>query len=138
MKKIFSKQDPEHLLAVINKKESITNERTDLAGAWEPLQGSTKKLKAGDRFKPHRHNSLIRETDITQEAWIILEGKIKITLYDLDDSLFFEEELGSGDCLLTFRGGHTFEVLENDTLLYEFKNGPYLGVEADKTLINES
>ncbi len=135
MKKIFSKHDPERLLAVINKKENITTERIDLAGAWEPLQGSAKKLNAGEKFKPHRHNPLTRETHVTQEAWIVLEGKIKITLYDLDDSLFFEEELHSGDCLLTFRGGHTFEVLENDTLLYEFKNGPYHGVEADKTLI---
>ena len=32
-------------------------------------------------------------------------------------------------------GWATFEVLEKDTIIYEFKTGPYLGVELDKVFI---
>lgn len=135
MKKIYSKIEPERLLAVINKITDINLERVDLAEENEPLQGSAKKLKKGERFKPHRHNVLHRETSLTQEAWVVIKGGILVSLYDLDDTFFYEEVLEEGDCILNFRAGHTFETLKDDTILYEFKNGPYMGVEADKTLI---
>ena len=137
MKKIYSKIDPECLLSVLIKKKDITSERTDLAPDIEPLQGSTKKLKKGDKFNPHTHNYLPRQTHTTQEAWIVIEGEILISLYDLNNKLFFQETLNDGDCILNFRAGHTFEVTKEDTLLYEFKNGPYMGVRADKTLIED-
>jgi dTDP-4-dehydrorhamnose 3,5-epimerase-like enzyme len=89
-------------------------------------------------FKPHKHKELIRETNRTQEAWVILSGKIRAKFYDLDDSLILETVLMEGDCAIVFRAGHGFEVLEDNTILYEFKTGPYYGVEADKTFINES
>jgi len=40
-----------------------------------------------------------------------------------------------GDCSITFCGGHNYMCLEDDTLIYEAKTGPYLGVEKDKTFI---
>jgi len=135
MKKIYSKIEPKCLLTVINKLTDINLERIDLADKNEPLQGSAKKLKKGEKFKPHRHNVLHRETSLTQEAWVVIKGEILVSLYDLDDTFFYEEVLEEGDCILNFRAGHTFETLKDDTILYEFKNGPYMGVELDKTLI---
>ena len=55
--------------------------------------------------------------------------------YDLDNSLALEVVLGAGDCAVVYNAGHGFEVLEEDTILYEFKTGPYYGAEADKTHI---
>ncbi len=135
MKKIYSKIEPKCLLTVINKLTDINLERIDLADKNEPLQGSAKKLKKGEKFKPHRHNVLHRETSLTQEAWVVIKGEILVSLYDLDDTFFYEGVLEEGDCILNFRAGHTFETLKDDTILYEFKNGPYMGVELDKTLI---
>ena len=43
--------------------------------------------------------------------------------------------MSSGDCIVSMSAGHSFEVLEDDTLLYEFKNGPYYGTEKDKEFI---
>jgi len=135
MKKIYSKIEPKCLLTVINKLTDINSERIDLADKNEPLQVSSKKLKKGEKFKPHRHNVLHRETSLTQEAWVVIKGEILVSLYDLDDTFFYEEVIEEGDCVLNFRGGHTFETLKDDTILYELKNGPYMGVELDKTLI---
>ena len=135
MKKIYSKVDNECLLSVIIRSDEIESERIDLANPEEPLQASAKKLSEGDRFKPHRHNRLIRQTETTQEAWVVIKGTILVSLYDLNDVFFGQFKLNSGDCILNFRAGHTFEVASEGTLLYEFKNGPYMGVEADKTLI---
>jgi len=45
--------------------------------------------------------------------------------------------LEDGDCLVLFRGGHSLEVLDKNTIMYEFKTGPYFGFEKDKETINE-
>lgn len=137
MEKIYSKVDSNCLLLTLNRKKDITTDRVDLSPAEEYLQCATKKLTKGMNFKPHRHNKLIRETDITQEAWVFLSGKVRAKFYDLDDSLVLDTIMESGDCVIVFKAGHGFEVLEDDTVLYEFKTGPYFGVEMDKTYIGD-
>jgi len=138
MDKIYSKVKKDCLLLTLNRKEDISDNRTDLSPAEEYLQCATKTLTKGMKFKPHRHNKLIRKTDITQEAWIFLSGRVRAKFYDLDDSLILDTELGAGDCVIVFKAGHGFEVLEDDTIIYEFKTGPYFGIEADKTFIKEA
>jgi len=135
MKKIYSEVEKDCLLLTLNKKEDISTNRADLSPAEEYLQCATKKLTKGMKFKPHRHDRLVRKTDRTQEAWVFLSGKVRAKFYDLDDSLVLDTELGAGDCVIVFRAGHGFEVLEDNTTLYEFKTGPYFGVELDKTFI---
>jgi hypothetical protein len=36
---------------------------------------------------------------------------------------------------MTFEGGHTYEALEDDTVVYEYKTGPYQGQESDKIFL---
>jgi cupin fold WbuC family metalloprotein len=132
---IYSKQDESLLLLTINKFAEIDNQRTDLCPDSEFLQISTKRIPKGTTFAPHRHNPLERKTTITQEAWVILEGKIRATFYDLDNTVIEQVELVRGDCAVVYYAGHGFEVLEEGTVLYELKSGPYFGVEKDKTFI---
>ena len=47
----------------------------------------------------------------------------------------YEDILKDGDCSITLYGGHTYEALEEGTLVYEFKTGPYEGQELDKRFI---
>jgi len=136
MEKIYSKKDKEVLLFVISRKSDICNQRMDLCPDNEYLQVSNKMLQKGKSFPPHKHNKLIRTTDITQEAWVFLSGKVLATFWDLDDKIIYKTELSSGDAAVVFRGGHSFEVLEDNTILYEFKTGPYFGQDADKTYID--
>ena len=138
MVSIYSKTEPENLLAIIQEFQDINKERINLTPAGECIQAACKKLKNNVSFKAHRHNPLKRETTMTQEAWVIIAGSIKAVFYDLDDSIICEKILKAGDCAVVFRAGHSFEVLEDNTLLYEFKNGPYYGVELDKKFINEN
>ena len=83
MKKVFSKINNNLLLLAINKKQDIIENRTDICTSEEFLQISTKVLSSGTTFRPHKHLALERNTNITQEAWIILDGKIKATFYEM-------------------------------------------------------
>lgn len=132
----ISKIDPSITLLAINRFEEISDDRKDICDKEKYLQISAKRLKQGDCFRPHKHLNLIRETYITQEAWIILSGSVRASFYDLDNSLIEDIILKSGDCAVVFQAGHSFEVLEENTVLYEVKNGPYFGQERDKTFIS--
>ena len=134
---VYSVVDPDLMLCVINRGDDIGTRRADLSPQDQYLQCATKKLTKGTTFAPHKHNELIRTTNITQEAWVFLRGRVAAKFWDIDDRLIYETELGEGDAAIVFRGGHSFEVLEEDTILYEFKTGPYYGVEKDKTYIEE-
>ena len=136
MSMYYSKKDPDILLLSISRKEDISSDRKDLSPESEFLQCSSKLLSKGISFKPHKHNTLHRETTKTQEAWVFLSGSVLAKFYDVDDSLYLETKLSAGDCAVVFNAGHSFEVLEDDTIIYEFKTGPYYGVEADKTFIS--
>lgn len=133
MEKIYSKIQPGTLLHVINRGEDIASQRQDLSPAEEYLQVACFALSKDKATKPHKHLKQIRTTDITQESWIVISGEIKITLYDLDDKQIKETTLKSGDCLITFRGGHELIALEENTIIYEYKTGPYLGKEKDSS-----
>lgn len=135
--KIFSKIHPQILVASCVLNKDISDYRNDLSPAEEFLQVSARNLKLGIKVNAHKHNPQHRKADLTQEAWIIISGKLKAVLYDLDDSFLAEITMGAGDCIVLFRGGHSLEVLEDDTKFYEFKNGPYNGIESDKQPINQ-
>ena len=93
------------------------------------------KMSEGRTFRPHKHIGMDRKTTITQESWIIIKGSVKVILYDLDDTIISEGILNIGDISITFRGGHNYKILENDTLVYEYKTCPYMGQKLDKTFI---
>ena len=135
---VYSAVEPNLMLCVINRGAEIGTQRADLSPQDQYLQCATKKLTKVTTFAPHKHNELLRTTDITQEAWVFLKGRVAARFWDIDDRLIYETELGEGDAAIVFRGGHSFEVLEEDTILYEFKTGPYYGVEKDKTYIEEA
>jgi|TARA_Y100000310_G_scaffold167546_2_gene167416 cupin fold WbuC family metalloprotein len=136
MEKIYSKIKPELLLHVINKKEEITSQRQDLISEEEDLQVSCFLVSKDKESRPHKHIKQVKTTHTTQESWIVVNGSIKVILYDLDDSIIKEENLKLGDCLITLGGGHKFIALEEDTAIYECKNGPYQGPDKDRTFID--
>lgn len=137
MIEIYSKKEEGLLLhQVITPADLPKIGRLDFTPETEFLQGAIMRLPQ-KTFRAHRHIECIRDSNMTQEAWVIVGGRIIATFYDLDDSHLKEVELRPGDCCITFRGGHNFEVLDEGTLAYEFKTGPYLGREADKVWLDE-
>ena len=136
MEKIYSITNPNILLHLIVKKEDISNQRMHLCPESEYLHLSCGKHKTGQAVRPHKHLEQARQTNITQESWIVTQGAIRGYYYDLDDSLIKVVSLKSGDASLTFRGGHKYDCLEEDTIVYEHKTGPYLGQLKDKEFID--
>lgn len=136
MEKIFSKKEPWLLLHIIHRLTDIDSERNDIAPAEQFLQLSSLKLQAGKTFKPHKH--IIKDgpsRTLAQESWVVIKGKVKCIFYDIDDTVIAEPVLNAGDCSMTFNGGHNYEILEDDSIIYEYKTGPYLGQEKDKQFI---
>ena len=137
MKKIYSKIEPETLLHITNTFEKISG-RTDIAPEEEFLQLASLKLKKNTTFKPHKHIYKQGEKEvIAQESWVIIKGKVKVIMYDLDDKIIHEQILNPGDITMPFRGGHNYIALEEDTIVYEYKTGPYKGQENDKVIIGD-
>ena len=135
MEEIVSK-DGSTLLHKIFRKEDFVESRTDISPEEEYLQLSSLRMNKGKTFKPHKHIIHEKLTDIAQESWVVVRGKVKAILYDLDDQIIREVVLSQGDVSITYRGGHNYLILEDDTLVYEYKTGPYLGQEFDKTFID--
>jgi hypothetical protein len=95
-------------------------------------------MEKGKTFRPHKHIFKNRTRDvIAQESWIVIQGKVKCIFYDLDDTILVEPILNPGDASFTLEGGHNYEILEDNTLVYEYKTGPYEGQALDKTFIGE-
>ena len=135
MKKIFSKTNPEILLHLTTNIDEIKSERKDIAPDNEFLQLAILKMNKGKTFQPHKHIEYKKETDIAQESWFVYKGKVKCIFYDIDDTIIDEVILNEGGISMTFRGGHNYEILEKNTIVLEYKTGPYLGQKLDKTFI---
>ncbi len=135
MKKIYSNVERGKLLHIVLRKEDEQSERTNVVEDKEFLQLAAMRLPAGKTFRQNKHIYCDKSTTIAQESWVVISGKVKAILYDINDSVISEEVLDAGDCSITLYGGHTYEILEDDTLVYEYKSGPYLGIEKDKEFI---
>ena len=138
MKKIYSKVEPTKLLHVVNRLSDITG-RNDIIPEDNFIQCATLKMEKGKTFPPHKH--IIKErhynNQIAQESWVVIKGKVQCIFYDIDDNIIAEPILEAGDASYTLYGGHTYKILEDDTIVYEYKTGPYEGQKLDKVFIDE-
>ena len=142
MKEIFSKLDPEVLLAIIVPFQCFDKPRNEIVPATEFIQGAAIRVMDGDRFRPHKHIFKEFKSDKygstkAQEAWIVLRGVIKVVIYDSNNTIIHSELLKDGDACFLLHGGHTFECFEDYTCVWELKTGPYTGQANDKIFINE-
>ena len=136
MEKIYSKIKPDVLLHIVNRRSDIGQVRVDISPPEEYLQASCFSMPKGKTFKAHKHIKNVRSFEMTQESWIVIEGEVKAILYDLDDTVVKEVILKSGDCSMTFRGGHNYVAMTDNAKVYEYKTGPYLGRDIDKVYLN--
>tara|TARA_B100001248_G_C27355756_1_gene443751 strand:+ start:594 stop:1007 length:414 start_codon:yes stop_codon:yes gene_type:complete len=137
MKKIYSKIQPNKLLHIITSVDEIKSGRIDVVPEEEYLQLAILKMNKGKTFLPHKHIIKEKITDIAQESWLVYEGKVKCTFYDLDDSILDEPIIEKGGISITLRGGHNYLIMSDNTTVLEYKTGPYLGQEFDKQFINK-
>ena len=136
MEKIYSKVETEKLLHVINRLDDI-NGRTEVIPENNFIQCATLKMEKDKTFPPHKHITKDRHytEQIAQESWVVIKGSVKCILFDIDDQIIATPILYAGDASFTLYGGHTYEILEEDTIVYEYKTGPYEGQSLDKKFI---
>jgi hypothetical protein len=131
VRRYMSRKNPERLLHAIVDPSRADKGRVDISPAEEWLQLSVIALDAGGSIRPHTHDvrPLTPQASawVTQEAWFVVRGSIRIRLYDEDHGLLEETTLDAGRMLVTFHGGHSFFGAEEGTLLLECKNGPFTG-----------
>ena len=98
---------------------------------YEPLQASRMQYKQGSEFRIHKHILNPRTIKYTQEAFIVIKGKVEVSLYDDNCNMVGRLEAWDGEAIFVYRGGHGVKILE-DALLYEIKAGQYTAVSEDK------
>lgn len=125
------------ILHLVCRLEEFTEDRTEIVSPDQFIQCAFLRLSEGKSFRPHKHiwKTPHYEKAIAQESWVVIRGKVKVFFYDTDGVLLETHILNSGDASFTLEGGHTYEILEDDTLVYEYKTGPYTGQENDKVFI---
>jgi|TARA_R110000868_G_scaffold72567_1_gene211333 hypothetical protein len=136
MEKIYSKVETDKLLHVINRLDEI-NGRTEVIPEDNFIQCATLKMEKDKTFPPHKHITKDRHytEQIAQESWVVIKGSVRCILFDIDDQIIATPILYPGDASFTLYGGHTYEILEEDTIVYEYKTGPYEGQSLDKTFL---
>ena len=66
-------------------------------------------MEEGKTFKPHRHIWKERTRYvIAQESWVVIQGKVRCTFFDIDDSIISEPILIF--CLIRFSLRYFFEI----------------------------
>jgi len=138
IEKIYSKIDPERLLHIVCQTQYLNAPRHDLVDDEQFLQLAVLKYEKGKTFKPHKHiYKDVPHQAIAQESWAVISGKVKAIFYDEDDTIIAERVLNQGDLSITLFGGHNYEILEEDTLVLEYKTGPYYGQALDKVFVDD-
>lgn len=136
MENIYSKVKTDKLLHIIVRKEDLIKGRNEIVPNDNFIQCAILNMDKNKTFKPHKHIWKERTRNvIAQESWVVIQGSVKCIFYDIDDTIIAEPILNAGDASFTLEGGHTYLILEDDTLVYEYKTGPYEGQELDKTFI---
>ena len=97
--------------------------RHEVIDANNFLQLAALNMPKGKTFEPHKHIWKEQNNNkiIAQESWVVIQGSVCVHLYDIDDSHLSDEIIERGDCSLTFEGGHTYTILKDDTIVYEYK-----------------
>ena len=63
----------------------------------------------------------------------MVKGAIEARIFDLDLVPVETLTVKQGEMLILLESAHGYTILEEDTTVLEFKNGPFLGADKDKT-----
>jgi cupin fold WbuC family metalloprotein len=117
--------DKQNIIAYIVRKKDISKGKNFLTQNNEQMQFASFDLEKNEVIRNHIHNNTKREINTTSEGIVVIEGELKVKLFDNDKTFLSDHTLNSGDSILLLSGGHGIEVLEN-TKFVEFKQGPYI------------
>ena len=130
--------DSDELLAVHYQfKDLVSTKNLNFLTADDDfLQISTWNHPKGYETNAHKHNIYSRDARRTSEAIFVVNGAVKASIFN-DSGIIVESVLlEKFDMLYCKSGGHSYKIISSSTTVLEFKNGPFLGNEIDKTIFN--
>ena len=138
MIKIKSKIN-DKLLHLVYCSKNLNKGRTELVEESNFIQCSYLHMDKGKTFRAHQHiwKEPSFKQHIAQESWVVIQGSVEVMFHDTDGSFIESHVLYPGDASFTLEGGHNYKVLEDNTLVYEYKTGPYEGQSKDKIFLDE-
>lgn len=128
------KSDDGRIIAIVVKRDSKKEGVNFISKEDFPLQLGISNYKRRDKIKAHFHIQKERRINKIQEVVYVESGRMIANLYDINSKKIRAVELLTGDTIFLIDGGHGFEMLE-DTKIIEVKQGPYLGKDKDKRMI---
>lgn len=119
----------------------VTSDDVKRGSEWfghpiESLQAQRMQYEAGKSFRIHHHIMNPRTIKRTQEAFVVIRGRIAVDVYDNAAKLVGTLEAGPGEAIFVYRGGHGIRVLE-ECIAYEVKAGQFSMVSEDKAFLND-
>jgi hypothetical protein len=135
LERIFS--DDGTLIAIIVLPDFEKNGVNFLSEKDFPLQLGVSHYPKSSKIDAHIHLSREILINSIQEVVHIELGCVLVDFFDHFGKFIKSVKLPMGSTVLFISGGHGFTMIE-DTRLVEIKQGPYLGKEKDKVIIDES
>lgn len=119
-----------NLIAIVSKFEDFKNGKQFVTSKESQFQIGLFNLKKDLEIQKHIHPENLREVYKTCETIVLIEGSLKINLYDDTKKFLNTITLLKGDSITLFSGGHGI-LLKEDSKFIEIKQGPY-SAEIDK------
>lgn len=89
----------------------------------------------GKILQAHVHLEAPRQVLKTQEVIVVRQGSMRADIFTQEEKLCASVNMEAGDIGIFLQGGHGYEILQDNTLVLEVKNGPYVGPESDRKRI---
>ncbi len=100
------------------------------------LQLGIWNYKKNTQLDNHFHNEFERKSYKTNEFVFVLKGEIECNLYTEEGEFIERVLIKESEGIIQHNYAHEYKMLE-DSIILESKNGPFMGVEKDKTVIGE-
>ena len=119
-----------NLLALVIRDNEIVKEKHFATENHYDFQLAAFNLKNKTEIERHIHNEQNRNIKTTYEVLIVLEGELRVEIFDYELDLVETVNIFQHDTIALFGGGHGIDV-KQDTKFIEVKQGPY-DPETDK------
>lgn len=94
----------------------------------DPLQRLLNAMQPGTYIQPHKH-----ENPDKREAFLVLQGKVLVVTFnnagEIEDHILLDAKSGNYGAEIPAGTWHSLIILENDSVVYEVKDGPYQKID---------
>lgn len=120
------------LIAIIGSLEDVAHGNNFVTEPELPMQLGFIRQDKG-KIQSHIHKIRNQQMkSISNEFHFVVTGKAVVSLFNYSKQLVTKIMLVPGMFCLLFNGGHGYEIIKDDTIIVEVKNGAFQGVEIDK------